>query len=361
MKTTRQTPRVKQQIIRLGAASMTSPDFRSKLLSLLRETVPFDAACCTHVDPNTLLSTGAVTEENIEAIHPHLFRIEYGKGDYNAYEQLVHAETPVATLFEATEGQPERSARYREVLRPAGFHDELRAALVHDRACWGYLTLYRNTGQPVFSPDERKFIAILAPVIAACLRTYSVALPESGSVGSEGGNEPGIAILSGQLALLSTNPAADAWIRKLQSWERIDSGTLPRPIRAVSTRALHAASQSPALAKACIRMPDGPYLTVRASRLQAVNGDIQLAVTFEPARPSDMLPIIAEAYQFTERELQLLEGLIRGLSTKELAATLHISAYTVQDHLKSIFAKTGVASRRELIWHLHSRFSLPNV
>lgn len=359
MTTIRQMTLIRLQIAKLGAASATSHDYRSSLLSLLREAVPFDAACCTHVDPMTLLSTGAVTEDNVEAIHPHLFRNEYGEEDVNAYDLLVHAETPVATLYEATDGQPERSARYREVLLPAGFRDELRAALIYDKGCWGFLTLYRTTGQPVFSAEEREFIASVASGIASCLRAYSLALPEADAAWTEDSDEPGIAILSEQLALLFSNAAADRWIEKLRAWERIGSDTLPRPLRAVGTRALHSPAAASAAAKACIRMPDGPYLAVRASRLHGSSGEIRLAVSFEPARPSDMLPIIAEAYRLTEREQQLLEGVIRGLSTKELAASLHISAYTVQDHLKSIFAKTGVASRRELIWHLHSRFSLP--
>lgn len=45
----------------------------------------------------------------------------------------------------------------------------------------------------------------------------------------------------------------------------------------------------------------------------------------------------------------MVEQVARGRSTKAIARDLFISEWTVQDHLKAIFAKFGVRSRQELV------------
>jgi DNA-binding CsgD family transcriptional regulator len=61
------------------------------------------------------------------------------------------------------------------------------------------------------------------------------------------------------------------------------------------------------------------------------------------------------ALGLTTREQGVTSLVLEGLSTAEIAATLFISRYTVQDHLKSIFDKVGLRSRRALVASLTYR------
>jgi len=51
----------------------------------------------------------------------------------------------------------------------------------------------------------------------------------------------------------------------------------------------------------------------------------------------------------TQRELDVLQLIARGLSNKQIAVTLAISEHTVKFHLSSLYAKLGVTSRTEAI------------
>jgi len=100
---------------------------------------------------------------------------------------------------------------------------------------------------------------------------------------------------------------------------------------------------------------------LHASRLSGPSTQRHIAVIFEAARPAEVAPLIVQVYDLSKRESEILQSVVRGLSTTEISAEFRISSNTVQDHLKAIFEKVGVHSRRELVGQLFAQQYQPRI
>ena len=97
----------------------------------------------------------------------------------------------------------------------------------------------------------------------------------------------------------------------------------------------------------------GRWLTLQAALTEAVPGSrSQKMIVIEPAGPKRVAWLRAAAYGLSAREREVVELVVRGASRKQMAATLYISEYTVQDHLSNAFDKVGVRGREALIKRL---------
>lgn len=353
---------VRRDIIRLCHAGLDSRTLRIEAIKRLRKIIPIDVSFFTTADPATLLFTGAVVDEILERATPRFLENEFLHDDVNKFSRLARSATPVGDLVQATRHKMERSLRYREILAPLALGDELRAALISGGSCWGFLCLHRDQSSPQFNAAEAAFLAQLVPHVAEGLRK---ALLLGNTARQPVPEDPGLLLLADDMTVVGITTAAERWLAEISEMDWPRQRALPSAICAVAARlqALERGTetQPELMPKVRLRTASGHWLVLHASRLAGRDTQRQIAVILERAQPVEIAPLIVQAYDLSRREGEIMQSVLRGLSTKEIAGALHISSSTVQDHLKAIFEKVGVRSRRELVGHVFAQQFQPHI
>jgi DNA-binding CsgD family transcriptional regulator len=303
------------------------------LLGLLRDDgLHFEGACWHVSDPLTGLfaRTGVVGE--LPGDYQTAIELELWRDDVAKLADVAGRRVPVASLIEETNGRPESSARWREMIRPGGHLDELRAVFVDEIGRWGSIALFR-ADEP-FSARDRGRLAEVVPLVAQALRvsTNRGAVPDA--------PVPGVVVVDRSDRLETIDPTA----RRLLG---IRDHELPGAIHLITACTRRAGSPQ----RSRMHTPGG-WLVLDATPLDGQPG--RVAVIVQPAPNTSLVDLRLLAAGLSARERDVALCVIRGESTREIAAALFISPWTVQDHLKAVFEKTGVRSRRELVAQLAS-------
>ena len=338
---------------RLSHDGLDVPEFRRESLRRLRSLLTVDAAFFATVDPATLLFTAALAEEPLAAATSLFLDNEFGRDDVNKFANLAISTDSVGTLDHATKGDRAASARYREVLRPLGLGDELRVALVSGGRCWGVLCLHRADAPLGFGEQEIGLLRRIAPQLGEGLRK-GIALFSTGPDSSVA-RGPGIIVLARDLSLISINPQAERWLSNLGDADWPASLELPLPIYAAAaqvTSSDHEDSATPTATR--LRGAEGGWITVHASPLNGPAG-YQIAVILDAANPSELSSLVLAAHGLTAAQSRVAALVLQGRSTRHIVNELHISSNTVQEHLRAVFDKFGIGSRRELVAALSGR------
>jgi DNA-binding CsgD family transcriptional regulator len=220
---------------------------------------------------------------------------------------------------------------------------------------------HREQAVSEYTSAEAAFLAQLAPHIAEGLRK-ALLLDCAPLVKTLDG--PGVLVLADDLSVLAMTPAAEYWLAELAEAERGDKHALPLTVLTVVARlqTIEREMTTPAdfMPKVRLRTPSGHWLVLYAARLSNSGNQGQITVIFETAQPVEIAPLLLQAYHLTKREGEITQCILRGWSTTEIAAALHISSNTVQDHLKAIFEKVDVRSRRELAGRIFAQQYQPH-
>ena len=332
----------------LAGSGLTAQQLLEEAAQRIDRVVPSDGYFLGATDPETTLAIGAgiVRDLPIDMCQP-TWDYEFLVPDFMKFTDIAASGRTVADLHEATGGRPERSARWREYGAATGFRSELRATFTLGDMTWGIGQFDRLGDSPRFSDEERAWLEQVTPVVAMGLRRALVATPSIASVD----RGPGVLLLDADGEVMSATPEAAAWLAEVEATLLYDTSfgiQMPFEAHAYAATARAAARDDRLgrLPRGRLRTASGVWLVVHGSVLE---GSDHLALVIEPAKATDVAPLIIEAYGLTAREVEVTRLIARGHGTSQIAEKLFLSPHTVRDHVKAVLEKVGVSSRGELV------------
>ena len=313
---------------------------------IVEPLVPNDTGpCCFTLDPASLLMTSHFNPGMSYALPEEFLHGEYLVDDVHDMASVARSEAGVSTIHEAAGGDPSQSLRWQANMELGGDQELLLALRTRSGATWGCLGLYRPPGEEHFDRDQIRFLQATAPAIAEGVRR---ALLIGEARDPDTPESPGLLVLNREFDVESATPGTERWLADLPDAGPDDR--LPAAVIAVAGQALRSAEgrRPGEVALARVLGQSGTWMVLHGATLLGGPQE-RVAVIVEPAHPARITPLLMDAYGLTEREQEVTRLVLQGESTNGIAERLVVSPHTVQEHLKSIFEKTGVRSRRDLV------------
>ena len=310
--------------------------FWRETTDIIAAQVPYYWTPCWYtLDPDSLLITSHF-HEGLDVFPEEWLAAEYYEDDVNHIIDVVRSERGLSTLHEATGGDPTGSPRWQANMQLGG-DQELIVRLRVGGETWGALGLYREPGSPMFSQHETAFLLAASTHLAQGARR---ALLFGEACDSEWSDGPGLVVVGSDGELSSATETAQRWLDLLPGG---GAGSVPDALRSVAHRAVTepmvpAEARDPRPQRGMGRAACGTF-----RRGGPGGGDRRARA------PGRIFDLVMSAEGLTERERDVVQLVLEGRSTAEIAATLVVSGHTVQQHLKSVFDRMGVRSRRELV------------
>jgi DNA-binding CsgD family transcriptional regulator len=336
--------RCQERIADLSASTLSCDSIQREAVAELQSVIGFDRWCSLLADPETLIPLGGIAEHDYGPRVARALALEYSGEDFLAKPALGRRSYPAAGLSAETSRDLARSARWDEVLRPVGIGDVAAVACRDALGCWGWIYAYRDIGDKPFDEDEVQLLAAVSASLGSAIRRHVLQVSESTALEPRA---PGVLVLDRDLKLISWTTAARAWIDALPlatlfaAWEMLPAVVYPIAVLART-------QETAAGAHALERTVDGCWVKIEATPLHG-HGEGEIAVTLRGAAAPETFHLFCRAYALSRRERDVVAAVVAGLGTRAISGSLFISPHTVQDHLKSVFAKVRVHSRRELL------------
>ncbi|MGW6741754.1 helix-turn-helix transcriptional regulator [Streptomyces sp. NPDC055025] len=315
---------------------------------VLRGALGYDGVCWHGTDPATGLVTSVLTDDLRLEDFRQAVELEIWTEDVSQFADLRRGGRTAESLSRATLGRPGTSRRFREQIAPAGFGDELRALFDAAGASWGCAAFMRAPDRGAYRSGEVAFAQRAARLLGVALRRSQM---RAVAVGSAAGEHPlAVLLLDSRNRVVRADDRAEVLLKEIAD-DAVGVFEVPTALLMAVEQARAAKAAAGVPPRLRVRTHAGEWFVLSTSIMGSA-ADHMAAVVITPASAADVMPVVFATYGLTVREREVAVQVLRGSDTREIARVLSLTPLTVQDHLKSVFTKAGVRSRRDFVARL---------
>lgn len=335
-------------------------DIEAAVLAPMADYVEADTSCFLQFLPETdsAFRIGRSACHNVAAGSHAQYTAHYFRLDPAIEAQIVR-QAKLATVFCTSDvcdySDFVQSAFYNEFFQPNRIHHVLVMIMPPDAHSTGRLALgfHRPKMMSGFSDAQRAKVRSMAIVASSVLR--GLALQDTLDLQSNtieqlqsAQPETGVVFFDAQLMLLSANAKGLMDMRLGRFSSAGDPLARTRLARVLGAcRELQIACDLGRAIEVQASPEDDIVAAVQATR--SPSGELFFTVHTTAPDAERRLQRRCADFGMTRRETEAVRLLRAGLSNKEIASRLFVSPRTVENHLRSIYAKAGVNTRAQLL------------
>lgn len=251
-----------------------------------------------------------------------------------------------------------RTRFYREFLKPQSVYHIMILGLVKDGQPIGLFGFHRAAGTPAFSESDATKANLLSPFLSAAVQKIDASNKTNERehiirVLAADRHYTGVIILDAGCAPISTFGNVTGILptraNKLSSALSVDI-----PIEILGRcdnlkRMLGSSYQDEYYENFNVELASGHTITVHLHPYGCGASGLRFLVFFGARQSNGIYPELLDQYKLTPRQVDITNLVSLGLTNLQIADNLCISGRTVQNHLRSIYAKVKVHNRTSLI------------
>lgn len=308
-------------------------------------------------------------QENENIIFGDFFYVDWNDYDLNSYLHIYSSMDDVLPIvankhpimFRSTDvfiaNERQKTQYYSELLNPAGMQYSIEGNIyISDDGNVGGIGIHRSSEYDDFTQKDLDILKLARPHLSNVAKVFCDNKPSENNFLSSipflsNLKDLGICIWDFDLKLLESNLEENTIVPIKHKEELIRSLiTLCKGLRENIIRK----SYSPEIEsrmKSKISIGDKSYFAdVAHSNISNKDKGRFIAIVYDYAVIlSYKLSDIKDKYGLTDRESEIMQYLMDGLSNQEIASKLYISMPTVKKHLTSVYHKMGISGKSQML------------